>query len=42
MTDPIGAFHESAGLHRAHDVDVFAWADSRANDTGTVYVLEPE
>jgi len=41
MTDTVGAFHDPAGLHRAHDADVFAWADSRANDTGTVYVLRP-
>jgi hypothetical protein len=41
LTQTIGAFHEPAGLHRAHDTDVFAWADSRANDTGTVYVLRP-
>jgi hypothetical protein len=41
LTDTVGAFHTPAGLHRAHDADVFAWADSRANDTGTVYVLRP-
>ena len=32
-------FAESAGLHRAHDAEVYAWADSEANGTGTVYVL---
>jgi DNA-binding beta-propeller fold protein YncE len=32
-------FQESAGLHRAKKADVFAWADSRANGSGTVYVL---
>lgn len=41
LTDVVGAFAEPAGLHRAHDADVFAWADSEANETGTVYVLEP-
>lgn len=41
FTDTVSAFHEPAGLHRAHDTNVFAWADSRANDTGTVYVLKP-
>ncbi len=41
VEDGINAFSESAGLHRAHDADVFAWADSEANDTGTVYVLVP-
>jgi DNA-binding beta-propeller fold protein YncE len=32
-------FEESAGLHRAKDVDVFAWADSKAGTNGTVFVL---
>ncbi len=32
-------FQESAGLHRAKSAEVYAWADSRANHTGTVYVL---
>jgi DNA-binding beta-propeller fold protein YncE len=35
----IGGFVEAAGLHRAHGADIFAWADSRANHTGTVYVI---
>jgi DNA-binding beta-propeller fold protein YncE len=35
----IGAYSESAGLHRALQADIYAWADSRANNTGTVYVL---
>jgi len=39
FTDVIGEFSESAGLHRAKGADVFAWADSRAGETGTVYVL---
>jgi len=38
---PIAGFADSAGLHRARQVDVFAWADSQANGTGTVYVLRP-
>lgn len=37
----IGEFVESAGLHRARNAEVFAWADSHANGTGTVYVLKP-
>jgi len=41
LTDTISAFHSPAGLHRANDTDVFAWADCRANETGTVYVLRP-
>lgn len=36
----IDGFSEPAGIHRAHDVDVYAWADAEANDTGTVYVLK--
>jgi hypothetical protein len=39
MTAGIDKFVEPAGLHRAHGADVFAWADSTANKTGTVYVL---
>ncbi|MBL0197174.1 MAG: hypothetical protein IPQ09_23685 [Myxococcales bacterium] len=39
FTDTIGGFSESAGLHRAKTTSVYAWADSRANGTGTVYVL---
>jgi catechol 2,3-dioxygenase-like lactoylglutathione lyase family enzyme len=41
LTDTVGAFAEPAGLHRAHDADVFAWADSEAREYGTVFVLEP-
>jgi hypothetical protein len=40
LTETVGQFHEPAGLHRAHDADVFAWADSQANDDGTVYLLK--
>jgi sugar lactone lactonase YvrE len=39
FTDTIGDFAESAGLHRAKNEEVFAWADGHANGTGTVYVL---
>jgi len=39
LSDTIGNFTESAGLHRARNTDVFAWADTHANQTGTVYVL---
>jgi hypothetical protein len=41
LTKTVGQFHEPAGLHRAHDADVFAWADSQANGDGTVYMLTP-
>jgi sugar lactone lactonase YvrE len=41
LTKTVGQFNEPAGLHRAHDADVFAWADSQANESGTVYVLTP-
>lgn len=36
----IDTYFEPAGLHRAHDVDVFAWADSKAQGTGTVFVIQ--
>jgi hypothetical protein len=32
-------FEEAAGLHRAANAEVYAWCDSTANGTGTVYVL---
>jgi sugar lactone lactonase YvrE len=35
----ISKFEESAGLHRAKNANVFAWADSRANTAGTVYLV---
>jgi DNA-binding beta-propeller fold protein YncE len=38
-TKDFSQFEESAGLHRAKDVDVFAWADSKAGTNGTVFVL---
>jgi DNA-binding beta-propeller fold protein YncE len=41
LTKTVGAFAEAAGLHRAHEADVFAWADSQADSSGTVYVLKP-
>jgi DNA-binding beta-propeller fold protein YncE len=40
LTAGLGQFHESAGLHRAHRADVFAWADSQAGDSGTVYTVK--
>ncbi len=34
-------FEEAAGLHRAANAEVYAWCDSTANGTGTIYVLTP-
>ena len=39
LSQGIDTFNESAGLHRAHGQDVYAWADSRANGGGTVFLL---
>ncbi len=39
FSDVIGNFQESAGLHRAKGAEIYAWADSKANKSGTVYVL---
>lgn len=43
VSDGIGHNSESAGVHRAHDANVFAWANSAGNEGspagGTVYVL---
>ncbi|HEX4621137.1 MAG TPA: hypothetical protein VH208_06185 [Myxococcaceae bacterium] len=40
LSHGIDTFQESAGLHRAQNAEVYAWADSAANNTGTVYVLK--
>jgi sugar lactone lactonase YvrE len=40
-TQSLGDLEESAGLHRAKCANVFAWADSKANAGGTVFVLQP-
>ena len=37
FNDTIGENLEAAGLHRAHNVDVYAWADLSAGSAGTVY-----
>jgi hypothetical protein len=41
LSDVIGGFEEAAGLHRAAKAEVYAWADSSADGSGTVYVLTP-
>lgn len=37
IVEPFDSFSHAAGLHRAHNANVFAWADGEANDSGTVY-----
>jgi sugar lactone lactonase YvrE len=37
IVEPFDSFSRAAGLHRAHNANVFAWADGEANDWGTVY-----
>jgi DNA-binding beta-propeller fold protein YncE len=39
FTSGIDTFEESAGLHRAKNIDSYVWADSLANNGGTVYVI---
>jgi len=39
--DTLTNFSESAGLHRAKNIDIFAWADSRAGAGGTVFAIQP-
>ena len=40
FTSTVDRFRESAGLHRARRAPLFAWADSQADGSGTVYVLQ--
>src|SRR4029078_3685067 len=41
LKNVIGESCDPAGLHRARNAEVFAWADSHANTHGTVYLLSP-
>lgn len=38
----IGSFDEPAGLHRAASSDTYAYVDSGASDTGTVFIVNPQ
>jgi hypothetical protein len=38
----IGDFDEPAGLHRAAQADSYAYVDSSANDSGAVFVINPQ
>jgi DNA-binding beta-propeller fold protein YncE len=40
IVEPFDALTGSAGLHRAHGSNVFAWADTDKDSQGAVYVLE--
>lgn len=40
LSNGIDQFTESAGLHRAKNLNRFAWADSKANKSGTVFTVE--
>jgi DNA-binding beta-propeller fold protein YncE len=40
LTKTVGEFSEPAGLHRAHEANVLAWADSQAESYGTVYTIK--
>ncbi|WP_224366465.1 hypothetical protein [Hyalangium versicolor] len=39
FSDSINTYSEPAGIHRAADAEVYAWAESTADGSGTVYVL---
>jgi len=41
FTMVIGTFDEPAGLHRAANADTYAYVDSGASTTGTVFVVNP-
>jgi sugar lactone lactonase YvrE len=42
VSEGIQNFTESAGLHRAKNADTYIWADSSANGSGTVFVINPQ
>lgn len=42
VSSGIDMFTESAGLKRARNVDTFIWADSAANNGGTVFVINKQ
>jgi DNA-binding beta-propeller fold protein YncE len=41
VTDVVGKNKAAGGVHRAHDVDVFSWADLQAGGSGRVYRVLP-
>lgn len=41
VTDVVGKNKAAAGVHRAHNVDEFSWADSEAGGSGRVYRVLP-
>lgn len=41
VTKVISANHGSGGVHRAHNTDVFAWADNMIQKPGHVYFIKP-
>ena len=40
LSQGIDTFTESAGLHRAKNANSYAWADSKANGSGTVFTVK--
>ncbi len=41
VTDVVGKNKHAGGIHRAHNANVFAWADLTAGGTGRVYRVSP-
>jgi hypothetical protein len=41
VTDVVGKNKAAGGVHRAHNVDEFSWADLQAGGSGRVYRVLP-
>ena len=41
-TGTVGTYDEPAGLHRATQSDSYAYVDSGASGSGTVFVINPQ